>query len=277
MSWKTFKEASTIRTNFHSHTTRCQHATGADEDYVLAAIAAGYSHLGFSDHSPFPYEDGFVSGMRMRIDQYQDYLGSVRELRERYQDQIRIHLGVEAEYYERYQGWLAGQLSSGTLEYLILGSHYDLPEESFYFGEANTPALLRRYAEHTIRGMESGLYRCLAHPELFMISMERFDENCAAASRDICRAAKEQGVLLEYNLSGLYYQSWRTGAGYPTPGFWQIAAREGASAIIGLDAHNPARYADTRVYDQARKDLAALGIRVADSLLPCAGDSDLAV
>ena len=157
MSGKTFKEASTIRTNFHSHTTRCQHATGADEDYVLAAIAAGYSHLGFSDHSPFPYEDGFVSGMRMRIDQYQDYLGSVRELRERYQDQISIHLGVEAEYYERYQGWLAGQLSSGTLEYLILGSHYDLPEESFYFGEANTPALLRRYAEHTIRGMESAL------------------------------------------------------------------------------------------------------------------------
>ena len=205
MSGKTFKEATTIRTNFHSHTTRCQHAVGRDEDYVLAAIAAGYSHLGFADHSPFPYEDGFVSDMRMHIDQYQGYLDSVRELRERYQDQISIHLGVEAEYYERYRGWLAEQLSSGTLEYLILGSHYDLPDEPLYFGDANTPALLRRYAEHTIRGMESGLYRCLAHPELFMISAKRFDADCAAASRDICRAAKEQGVLLEYNLLGLYY------------------------------------------------------------------------
>ena len=186
MSGKTFKEASTIRTNFHSHTTRCQHATGADEDYVLAAIAAGYSHLGFSDHSPFPYEDGFVSGMRMRIDQYQDYLGSVRELRERYQDQISIHLGVEAEYYERYQGWLAGQLSSGTLEYLILGSHYDLPEESFYFGEANTPALLRRYAEgarvEAIRQpeWERVLILDLDGPEgVFELVIEPMERRCA--------------------------------------------------------------------------------------------------
>ena len=38
-----------MKTNYHTHTTRCVHATGSDEDYVLSAIKGGYQELGFSD------------------------------------------------------------------------------------------------------------------------------------------------------------------------------------------------------------------------------------
>ena len=31
-----------MKTNYHTHTTRCMHATGSDEDYVLSAIKGGY-------------------------------------------------------------------------------------------------------------------------------------------------------------------------------------------------------------------------------------------
>ena len=37
-----------MKTNYHTHTTRCMHATGSDEDYVLSAIKGGYQELGFS-------------------------------------------------------------------------------------------------------------------------------------------------------------------------------------------------------------------------------------
>ena len=40
-----------IKTNFHTHTTRCLHASGSDEEYVLKAIELGYKTLGFSDHA----------------------------------------------------------------------------------------------------------------------------------------------------------------------------------------------------------------------------------
>lgn len=36
-----------MKTNYHTHTTRCHHATGSDEDYVLSAIKGGYQELGF--------------------------------------------------------------------------------------------------------------------------------------------------------------------------------------------------------------------------------------
>ncbi|MFR5796189.1 MAG: PHP domain-containing protein [Christensenellales bacterium] len=44
-----------MKANYHTHTARCGHATGTDEDYVLAAIEQGFDELGFSDHVPWPY------------------------------------------------------------------------------------------------------------------------------------------------------------------------------------------------------------------------------
>ena len=42
-----------MKHNYHTHTTRCHHAEGSDEDYIIEAIKAGYKTLGFSDHAPW--------------------------------------------------------------------------------------------------------------------------------------------------------------------------------------------------------------------------------
>ena len=44
-----------MKANYHTHTARCGHATGTDEEYVLAAIEQGFDELVFSDHVPWPY------------------------------------------------------------------------------------------------------------------------------------------------------------------------------------------------------------------------------
>lgn len=53
-----------MKTNYHTHTTRCMHAVGNDEDYVRSAIKGGFQELGFSDHSPWKYHTDFVSDSR---------------------------------------------------------------------------------------------------------------------------------------------------------------------------------------------------------------------
>ena len=55
------------KTNYHTHTKRCMHACGKDEEYVLAAIANGYEELGFSDHTPWKYDTDYVAHMRQCI------------------------------------------------------------------------------------------------------------------------------------------------------------------------------------------------------------------
>ena len=60
--------------NYHTHTMRCQHASGEDADYVEAALKAGYQVLGFSDHSPWPFSSGYVSPIRMSAERLDDYI-----------------------------------------------------------------------------------------------------------------------------------------------------------------------------------------------------------
>ena len=67
-----------MRTNYHTHTTRCLHATGSDEEFVLSAIKGGYQIVGFSDHSPWKYHTDYVSDIRMTPEEFPDYVESLR-------------------------------------------------------------------------------------------------------------------------------------------------------------------------------------------------------
>ena len=89
------------KTNYHTHTYRCMHAGGSDEEYVLAAIKGGYEEIGFSDHSPWRYDSDFVAHMRMSLSQFDDYYSSIMTLKEKYKDQISIKIGLECEYFRK--------------------------------------------------------------------------------------------------------------------------------------------------------------------------------
>ena len=69
-----------MKFNYHTHTERCFHAKGKDEEFVLAAIEAGFDEIGFADHSPWPFE-GYVSGMRMHENDFEPYVNSIKALR----------------------------------------------------------------------------------------------------------------------------------------------------------------------------------------------------
>ena len=55
-----------MKANYHTHTLRCHHAVGAIEDYILAAKEAGALTLGFSEHTPYVFPDGFRRKMRLQ-------------------------------------------------------------------------------------------------------------------------------------------------------------------------------------------------------------------
>ncbi len=229
---------------------------------MLSAIQGGYSHLGFSEHTPWPYPDGFVSTARMDVSEFPGYVQAVSQLKDKYAGQIEISLGLEVEHWHEYLGWLAELKEQYQVAYLIYGSHYDTPLEEIYYGKVSSPQDVKNYARLTVEGIASGLYDCLAHPDLYLQAYHQFDDTCRQAAIDICQAASAMKLPLEFNISGFYNVHRRHGGlGYPWIDFWEIAAREGCSAIIGLDAHQPDRFLDTPLYDLSRQHLQALGIR----------------
>lgn len=253
--------------NYHTHTERCLHATGEDEAFVKAAIEAGFCEIGFSDHSPWPFENGYVSYMRMTPVQLPDYVSSVKSLQEKYRDQITIRLGLECEYFKRYIPWLKNMLHEYGFDYIILGHHYSPDEQTgVYNGMITTPEELENYKNDVVEAIESGLFSYVAHPDLFMRMYPSFDSDCERVSREIIQKAVECSVPIEYNLLGFAHGIEDGRQGYPYPDFWRIAGEMGATAVIGIDAHKPEAYFDKALRDKAIETLLSYGLKLTDSI-----------
>ena len=257
-----------MKANYHTHTARCGHASGTDEQYVEAAIGQQFDVLGFSDHVPWPYESGFTHRhVRMGIEQMDEYVSAMRALKQRYAGRIELLVGFECEYFPAYMGWRAEMKEEKQLDYLIFGNHYEETDEGgFYFGNSAKAEHLRRYVDSAAKGAETGLFAYMAHPDLFMRRYPVFDENCRAAARDLCQICKQNNLPMEVNLHDRYRLGEANGNGYPNAEFFEIAYDAGAQIILGLDAHEPQEIADPREYDRAMAETAHFGERRLDRL-----------
>ena len=257
-----------MKTNYHTHTTRCHHATGKDEEYVISAIKGGYQELGFSDHSPWKYRTNYVSDIRMTPDEFPEYVKSIRYLQEKYKSQINIKIGLECEFFPEYIPWLKELAKEYKLDFLLFGNHHFHSDEEFpYFGHHTTTSdMLELYEKSSIEGMESKLFTYMAHPDLFMRSYPVFDKYCQLTSRNICRTAAKLNVPLEYNIGMMDDDQAFGRLTYPHPGFWHIAANEGCTAIIGVDAHDTRSLEYSGYYDRACEQLKNLRIKTIDRI-----------
>lgn len=221
-----------LTTNYHTHTTRCQHAYGTEREYIETAIALGMKKLGFSDHIPCPYKDGYVSGIRMTMEQAPEYVATLRRLGEEYKNDIEIYVGFEAEYLPDFYEEQMIMFYQLHCDYLIMGQHFTESEKKGpYSGTpTNDESRIRDYVDSIIAGMKTGSYCCLAHPDL--ICYEGLDSVYDWEMTRLCRELKELNIPLEMNILGM-------GAGkhYPNERFWKIPGEVGNSVILGLDAH----------------------------------------
>jgi histidinol-phosphatase (PHP family) len=247
--------------NFHTHTPRCRHASGTEEEYVRCALKAGLQTLGFSDHAPYPFPNGYYSTFRMFPDELPGYVAAVEDVRRRYAGQIQIHLGVEAEYYPKYFKDMVSMVKDQGIEYMLLGQHmlYDEMEGIGTAGPSADPVLLRQYCDQTIEAMQTGLFTYFAHPDLVnFVGDEKFYR---AESRRLCRAARECGIPLEINLLGI-----REGRHYPNPTFWECAAEENCPVILGIDAHQPHNFQHATSEAQMLAMIQKLGLHKLDTV-----------
>ena len=241
--------------NYHTHTYRCNHASGEDEEYVQSALEAGIEILGFSDHTPYFFHTDKYSRFRMRPEAFPGYCQSIEQLKKDYRGKVEIHLGVEAEYYPALFPELLAYLQENGVEYLLLGQHYTKNEQDgVYSGHVTTdPEVLKTYCYQTMDAMNTGLFTYFAHPDLICYEGDR--KAYLQYSREMIREAKSCNVPLEMNLLGI-----REDRHYPNSDFWEIVAEENAPVIIGADAHTPEVFQNALAEEKALAWLKELGL-----------------
>ena len=257
-----------MKSNFHTHTKRCLHAFGSDEEYVLAAIDAGLSQLGFSDHAPFSDRD---LGMRMAYSELDEYLAAIDKLKIKYGDRIRLFKGLEIEFFPEYSDYYRMLLEEKKLDYLALGEHFYHSKNgdisNIYFAGSTEDYI--EYAENLCKGMETGFFRFAAHPDLMFLNDFAPDTNTEKACDMIIKCAAETHTILEYNANGkrrarrMYPDGLRFP--YPHTQFWEKVRKTDIPVIVGADAHTPEHIFDW-VMEDAVKTVKEMGLHLTDSI-----------
>lgn len=232
-----------MKSNYHTHNYRCNHAEGTVEEYILESIKEGFDEIGVSDHLPHPGKT-IDNGYRMKYAELSSYVRDMDEAIKKYGHKISIKKGMECEYFSDY-GWIYEELvEKHKMDYLLLGVHFfPYKGQWLYVGEIEfTPEILEAYVDFVIESMKSGLFKCIAHPDLFGISYLNWDEDAIKQSRRILKTAEALDMPLEVNVNGMRRPKAKYNNGqryqYPIRDFWELSKEYKVKRIIGIDAHN---------------------------------------
>ncbi|MCR5754483.1 MAG: histidinol-phosphatase [Acetatifactor sp.] len=227
------------KSNFHTHTPRCRHAEGSEREYIESAIENGYEILGFSDHAPLIFEDGYVSGMRMEMREFEGYVRTLEKLRDEYKGDIDLYIGLEMEYFPaRFQKSM-DEILKYPLDYMILGQHYYDDEYGYRSPGRQTEneADIIHYVERIIEGLDTGLFLYVAHPDFihYVGPTEIYDKHMNRMLEEF----KRRNMPVELNLNG-----FRDPRHYPNKRFIELGVKNGNSFVMGVDAHRPKELGD---------------------------------
>ncbi len=235
--------------NYHTHTKRCGHASGEDEEYILRAIEGGIKYMGFSDHAPFLFPEGIESGYRVQMKDVPEYFKTLGELRKKYKDKIDIKIGFEMECYPSHFELMLENARNIGAEYLILGQHFagdELPCCHSSTKGTEDPELIRSYVDCVVRGMKSGVFSYVAHPDIINFFG---DENIYLEEMTrLCNTAIEANTPVEINFLGI-----RDSRRYPNMKFWELAGKLGVPVTFGCDAHAPKDAFDEKSLEYAKE------------------------
>lgn len=229
--------------NYHTHTYRCGHAQKdmTDEEFVKEFIKKGFKKIAFTDHCPEKQVIDKRNNMRMEYTQINEYLESIKLLKEKYKNEIEIETGFEIEYLPGQEANLL-ELKQMT-DKLVLGQHFIYDDNNIdlkIFRKHNfKDEDLIKYANYIKTAIELNIPDIVVHPDLYMLNREKFGPAEKEVAKIICSVAEKYDIPLEINLTEpyMYLSKLKDTIKYPCSEFWKVVSNYNLRVIYGIDAH----------------------------------------
>ena len=226
--------------DYHTHTPLCRHASGEPESFVEAALAAGLTEYGISDHAPQipePFDD-----WRMMTAELPQYFDWVQRARNQAAGRIPIRIGLECDWLAGCEPWIADLAARHPWDYLIGSVHYlgswdfDNPNWIGRWAERDVTEVWTRYWQIYAEMANSGIFDILGHPDLVKKFAHRPDGDLSRFYEPAIDAIAASGCAIELNTTGWHKPCAEA---YPAPGFLELACSAGIPLVISSDAHAP--------------------------------------
>lgn len=214
------------------------------EEMVCAAIEQGLSAIGFSGHSPIAGEDWTI-----REENLSSYHAQIRDLKEKYRNQIPIYCGIEYD--------IRSKLALAQFDYVI-GSVHATKTEKGSFDTDNTAKIAQAGIQEFFDGDSAAAAECYfaqyaeiaANPEIDIVGhfdlLTKFNERVelynpnekqyqlAASKAMDCLI--EAGKIFEVN-TGAISRGYRT-MPYPSKALLCELRQKNGKVCLSSDAHS---------------------------------------
>lgn len=239
--------------NYHSHNTFCD-GRSSMEDFVKFAIAHHIRKYGFSSHAPLP----FLTNWTMVADDYPDYEKEFYRLKEKYQAEIELFLGLEIDFVLNCSDAGNAFFRDKKLDYAIGSIHYldkiaenkywsiDGPFAEFHAGlnlfcEGDIRQACRRFFEVTNLMMEKGGFDIVGHFDKICFHARKYKDFKVTDKwfRDLVITSleiiKKKNFILEINTKSLPEH----GITFPDISFYDIINELQIPVHVNSDCHYP--------------------------------------
>jgi histidinol-phosphatase (PHP family) len=224
----------------HMHTPLCKHALGQPEEYAAVAEKRGLKGIIVTCHNPA--NDGWSPHVRMRLDQFEDYVTMVERARQAWAGRIDVRLGLESDYAPGMEAWLEELHGMAELHHVLGSVHPDLPQYKERYFTGDIVEFQKTYFEHLAMAAETGLFDTISHPDLVKNAYpQQWDQERLLDHIRVCldRIAAA-GTAMELNTSGLQKAIREMN---PNPTMLYEMRQRHIPVVVGADAHKPDRVA----------------------------------
>ncbi|NHI94202.1 MAG: histidinol-phosphatase HisJ [Candidatus Lokiarchaeota archaeon] len=262
--------------DYHVHTKLCRHGEGELEDFVKSAIKKGLIEIGFNEHFPeefllkklpkkfhhlIPIED-----YSMNMEEFPQYVDQVLYLKEKYQDEISIKLGVEFDFLPKEREFIENQINKYEFDYIYGSIHQIFMENKpFAFDDSR---FMKMYEDYDIDDcyevyfsslkelISSNLFDVASHLDLIKKYNKRPNDlnNYRKIITQIILTLEKYGQVIELNTAGARKPAKEF---YPEDFILKEAHEHGIEFTLGSDAHHPEEVGHK--FDVAIKKLKEIG------------------
>lgn len=229
-------------TDSHMHTHFSQDSDALPEQMVLSAVEKGLETICFTDHE----DKDFVEEGRECVIDMPEYLSEIRRLQEKYQDRIRICLGVEIGLQPHLGEFCRGFTGRYPFDFVIGSVHVAGGKDPYFadFFEGRTDQEGYRFMlEETLKNVRMiPDFDVLGHLDYVVRYGKQKEKSYSYQEMEdlieaILRELISRGKGLEVNTAGLKYG---LPFAHPFPDVLKKYRELGGEIItVGADAHRP--------------------------------------
>lgn len=245
---------------YHSHCTFCDGKAPAEE-FVKAAIEAGFHSYGVSSHSPLPFDTRWS----LSKGDVEAYLREMERLKKQYAGQIELYVGLEIDYLNDGWGPANDYFQRMPLDYRIGsvhlvtngetgemmdmdGSFDDFRENFRNVYHDDLKHLVRDYFRSSARMIELGGFDFVAHLDKISMNGSLVEPMLTEQAwynellREYLQLIAEKGVMVEVNTKAYT----KKGLMFPNVKYFKWLKELNIPVMVNSDAHLPQLVNDNR-------------------------------